>query len=91
MKMSEDISGLHLVEGTPICEDETGRVVAAFYSESEAAEVVHKVNCHDELVEALELCIGVIDLYGVKFGLDLSGDPSEGRKKVGAILAKAKG
>jgi hypothetical protein len=49
IKFSTDISGKHSIDGLPICEEETGRVVAVFYNDYEAEYVIKKVNSHDAL------------------------------------------
>jgi hypothetical protein len=49
IKFSTDISGKHSINGLPICEEETGRVVAVFYNDYDAEDVVSRVNSHDAL------------------------------------------
>ncbi len=51
----------------------------------------HAINLHDELVEALGLCIYVIDMCGVQMEIGHEDSPCERREKVGEILAKARG
>jgi hypothetical protein len=39
----------HTISGLPLCEEETGRVVAVFYNDYEAEYVIESVNSHDAL------------------------------------------
>ena len=90
MKMSDvkasDITiGLSSTTWGLVCDGEIIR------DKERVTKVAHMVNSHDRLVEALELCIGVIDLYGIDIGIDLKNNPSNGRKKVEKALKQAKG
>jgi regulatory protein YycH of two-component signal transduction system YycFG len=66
IKFSTDISGKHSINGLPICEEETGRVVAVFYNDYDAEDVVTRINSHDALtarVAELEAVIKEADEY----------------------------
>ena len=99
MKMS-DVFDLQLMHDSDLeyISNLSGDNLAAFNTLEQDRAAVHAINNHDklvelnkELVEALELCCGVIDAYGIsELGIDLINSPSNGRKKVQGVLDKAK-
>lgn len=61
IKMSEEISGRHSIDGIPMCEYDTGRVVAVFYNENDISSVIEVINAHEELVEQNKALIEALE------------------------------
>ena len=83
MKMSEVDFRIRETEQTPNIEATLSAVGSGTVN-----AINHAINCHDELVEALELALSAIELYAVDLKL-----PSDtiGQNRLRAALAKAKG
>jgi hypothetical protein len=60
----------HTINGLPLCEEETGRVVAVFYNDYEAEYVIERVNSHDALtarVTELEGALKILFAASVEY------------------------
>jgi len=91
MKMSDWFNLPMAANASDTIEDSYLNEIAEFPNDKEAEAAAHAINLHDELVEALELCIYVIDMCGVQMEIGHEDSPCERREKVGEILAKARG
>jgi hypothetical protein len=65
--------------------------VEAEHAEADAKLIVHRLNCHDRLVEALDYLLEQTVDQDLKYGIGLSEGEEDARAKALAIIAEARG